>query len=175
MVLSDIRTGTYIGRIYKKYRVVDDISEKISKFIHNDYMKVICWVMKELLRLSILNKNDDGYDKGIRYNNKKKFMEKAFLYNCDTKVLLEHIAHSEKTKLESLNYMDWGYYDKKERFINGFTRMNEFDNTFIDNNKFKMRGGYSLSEIRKIFRENRWEHEEFWSKKKFIHEFFKME
>jgi hypothetical protein len=60
MPLSLYRTGSYIDKTFKQYRLCDDIAEMIYKRIHNDQMKVICFVIKNFLRyLKRCSKYDD--------------------------------------------------------------------------------------------------------------------
>tara|TARA_R110001592_G_scaffold7515_1_gene41994 strand:+ start:485 stop:1117 length:633 start_codon:yes stop_codon:yes gene_type:complete len=48
MGISIYQQGKWVNKIFKQYKVIDDVAEIIQKKVHNDQMKAICWVIKKM-------------------------------------------------------------------------------------------------------------------------------
>jgi hypothetical protein len=125
MPLSLYRTGSYIDKTFKQYRLCDDIAEMIYKRIHNDQMKVICFVIKKL------NEECD-----------EKFMLKAYHQYHSSKDFLRYLKRCSKYD-DIANYMDWGIKKgkgKNQYHDNGYWRLENITEMYEcnkNNKKYK--------------------------------------
>ena len=186
MGVSIRQQGKWVNEIFKQYKVIDDVAEIIQKKVHNDQMKIICWVIKKMFH----NEWSDGFSEKLTnenyqefsmrgkefvYNDKNKhFVEKAFFGDITKKYLIMNILlyqHHEKklTCGRIIKYCGHRYCDLciyHPSFIEGIytwrfhalQSLNKFWKTIhhFRINKFYGRKIYTNSEMKKILDENDW-------------------
>ena len=127
MGISIYQQGVWVNKIFKQYKVIDDVAEIIQKKVHNDQMKVICWVIKKMF--------DNDWGAGNYYINdcecckerarrcrefvnkkeNKHFVEKAFVGDITEKYLIMNILLYENHDLldyHSIYKTHYRYYDE---------------------------------------------------------------
>ena len=119
MGISIYQQGVWVNKIFKQYKVIDDVAEIIQKKVHNDQMKVICWVIKKMFDNEwggYFYKNDcegckERSRRGREFVNKKEnkhFVEKAFVGDITEKYLIMNILlykHHGKIDRNDLKYL----------------------------------------------------------------------
>ena len=186
MGINIYQQGVWVNKIFKQYKVIDDVAEIIQKKVHNDQMKVICWVIKKMFDNEWGGEFDSLYSCNERtrrsrefvYNDENKhFVEKAFVGDITKKYLIMNILlykHHDETY-----YDGWGQFKKHYRYkdeciyhasfsVNGVYKYRINELLDVDNgkiwktiyhfrvNKLYGRKIYTNSEMKKILGENWW-------------------
>lgn len=167
MGVKPLRTGKWINKIWKQYDVIDDIAFLIEKKIHNDQMKVICWIIDQ-----IFNRRCETYG-----NHKDKIIEKFIgiqskicdniinanynKFNRYNRTEYEHDASEGKIHYYPITdsmYNKMGLTKKVGRESKWFSIMTlhlkQFDKTWIDKNGFKLNKGLTRDNMKYILDKN---------------------
>ena len=183
MGISIYQQGIWVNKIFKQYKVIDDVAEIIQKKVHNDQMKLICWVIKKMFD-NEWGSEFDGYCKcsprersrrGREFVNKKEnkhFVEKAFVGDITEKYLIMNILlykHHDMIDWDDFKYQyrydnkciyypsfsEDGYYEYR---LHALGKFNKFWKTIyrFRVNKFYSRKIYTNSEMKEILHENEW-------------------
>jgi len=129
MPLSSYRTGTYINRVYKKYNVIDDIAELIDKKVHNDRMKIICWVIENVF----------GKTKNLLVNTGYAFTDFANPTAMDIFKEKAFVSKNKKQFHRTLFDCEWYNLKTRNSFPNEYRRIlytNEAEQIVSDRNEY---------------------------------------
>ena len=182
MGISIYQQGKWVNKIFKQYKVIDDVAEIIQKKVHNDQMKAICWVIKKMFDNewgSEFDCFDSANQRTIRgrefvYNDENKdFVEKAFVGDITKKYLIMNILlykyHNKicfRTGQAGNRYDDVCIYHPPS--TDGVYKYRIYELWDVDNEKIwktiyrfrvnKLYGEklYTNSEMKKILDENEW-------------------
>ena len=202
MGISIYQQGVWVNKIFKQYKVIDDVAEIIQKKVHNDQMKVICWVIKKMFDNEwggYFYKNDcecckERSRRGREFVNKKEnkhFVEKAFVGDITEKYLIMNILlykHHGKIDREDLKclfrYNDECIYHPLFS-VDGVYKYRIYELCKGDNKKFwktiyrfrvnKLYGKmkYTNSKMKEILDENEWSYNSKAKKIDFVNLFWK--
>ena len=114
MVLSQYRTGKYVELVFKQYDVIDDIKEVISRRVHNDKMKVICWVINNTLgrKVNVNNYTDYEYHTESKSYQLKDRHYNQYGWNYWTDLTIEYRAKNNMDE-----YQIDAYYINKSLYV----------------------------------------------------------
>ena len=124
MGISIYQQGKWVNKIFKQYKVIDDVAEIIQKKVHNDQMKAICWVIKKMFdnewgsdfynrRIKCPTERSRRGREFVLMKENKDFVEKAFVGDITEKYLIMNILlYKYHDEINSQNEKEYMYNDE---------------------------------------------------------------